>query len=797
MFKNYTKIAWRNLRNNKWYSAINIIGLGVGLASFILVLLFLNYELSYDRWHPELEKVYKLGLEDKAGIAWNGATPEPLGRLITDKYNNAEAATRISGAGAYEILVAANDKKIYQKGLTEVDSLFFKVFPYQLSSGNINTVLNAPNAAVITKAVSEKLFGHENPIGQTIKLYGRLEVVVTGVMQSPDQPSALNMQVLFRSPYEKSNNHWQNFSYQTFIKIKKAVTSEVLETAINNIYYNDQLKADNLTYRQYLEKENKTLVFSEKLSALHNFPKSGGGNFKTIVVLLVLSFLLLVAGAVNFSNLSIATSIKRAKEVGIRKVLGGRRKQLFWQFMGEAILSCSISLCIAALLVVALMSWFKQEFNIQFSIWGSNIPYFILQIALCIITVILLSGLYPSVFLSRFNTSKILKGNYSQGKSGLKLRNSLLVLQFTLSAFFVFAVIVISSQVHYMQTKDKGFSGSQIVRIEAQQGARDEGFDRTRAALLSIPGVELVSKTTLVPGDAEVDTILNDYTFNGQTIKMTTVKVSADYFKTVGTPVLKGRDFNDSYADQNTRSIILNETAAGLWGDQKAIGSFVGMPYCDSVKAQVVGITKDINVQDMANAVRPIAYSINNGACGYLSGGALLAKLSGNNLSQTISNIENTWKQIEPEVPIRYSFLDENFQSIFKTYYTIQNTISFFALVAILISAMGLFALTAYIIKERTKEIGIRKVLGAGVGDVLMLVGRNFLKLVIVALLIAIPISWLAATKWLQTFAYRIHLNWLMAAATVFSIAVIVLVTIGTQAVKAAIANPVKSLKTE
>ncbi|WP_114791060.1 ABC transporter permease [Niabella yanshanensis] len=797
MFKNYIKIAWRNLRNNKWYSAINIIGLGVGLASFVLVLLFLNYELSYDKWNPELDKIYKLGLEDKDGIAWNGATPEPLGRLITDKYSNAEAATRISGAGEYEILVGANDKKIYQKGITEVDSHFFKVFPYQLSSGNINTVLNAPNAAVITEAVKEKLFDNEDPIGKTIQLYGRLEVVVTGIMQSPDQPSALNMQVLFRSPYEKSNNHWQNFSYQTFIKIKKAVTAQQLEYDINNIYYTDQQKKDNLTYQQYLERDSKTLVFSEKLSALHNFPKSGGSNFKTIVILLVLAFLLLVAGAVNFSNLSIAASIKRAKEVGVRKVLGGNRRQLFWQFMGEAILFCSISLCIAILLVIALMPWFKQEFNIQFSIWGSNIPYFIFQIALSVTTVILLSGLYPSVFLSRFNTSKILKGNYSQGRSGLKLRNFLLVVQFTLSAFFVFAVIVITSQVHYMQTKDKGFSGAQIVRIEAQQGTREEGFDKARTALLSVPGVELVSKTTLVPGDAEVDTILNNYTFNGQTIKMTTVKVSADYFKTIGTPVLKGRDFNDSYADQNTRSIILNETAARLWGDQKAIGSFVGMPYCDSVKAEVVGITKDINVQDMANAVRPVAYSINNKACGYLSGGALLAKLSGNNLSQTIGNIETSWKQIEPDAPIRYSFLDENFQRIFNTYYTIQKTISFFALVAIMISAMGLFALTAYIIKERTKEIGIRKVLGAGVSDVVILVGRLFLRLIIAALLIAIPLSWLAATKWLQTFAYRIHLNWLMAAATILTIAVIVLVTIGTQAVKAAIANPVKSLRSE
>ncbi len=797
MFKNYIKIAWRNLRNNKWYNAINITGLGIGLASFILVLLFLNYELSYDKWNPELKKIYKLGLEDKNGIAWNGATPEPLGRLIAAKYSSAEAATRISGAGEYEILVAANDKKIYQKGITEVDSLFFKVFPYQLSSGNIHTVLNAPNAAVITEAVKEKLFGHEDPVGKRIKLYGRLEVVVNGVIQSPDQPSALNMQILFRSPHEKSNNHWQNFSYQTFIKVKKAVTAQQLERDINSIYYNDQLKDGNLTYQQYLEKDNKTLVFSEELSALHNFPKNGGSNFKTIVVLLVLAFLLLIAGAVNFSNLSIAASVKRAKEVGVRKVLGGSRKQLFRQFMGEAILSCCISLGIAVLLVIALMPWFKQEFNIEFSIWGSNISYFILQIALCIVTVILLSGLYPSVFLSRFNTSKILKGNYSQGKSGLKLRNSLLILQFTLSAFFVFAVIVITSQVYYMQTKDKGFSGDQIVRIEAQQGTREEGFDKTRAALLSIPGVELVSKTTLVPGDAEVDTILNDYTFNGQTIKMTTVKVSADYFKTIGTPVLKGRDFNDSYADQNTRSIILNETAAQLWGDQKAIGSFVGMPYCDSVKAQIVGITKDINVQDMANAVRPIAYSINNKACGYLSGGALLAKLSGNNLSQTISNIETSWKQIEPDVPVRYSFLDENFQNIFKTYYTIQKTISFFALVAILISAMGLFALTAYVIKERTKEIGIRKVLGAGVGDVVILIGRLFLQLIIVALLIAIPLSWLAATKWLQTFAYRIHLSWFMAVATILTIAVIVLITIGTQAVKAALSNPVKSLKTE
>lgn len=797
MFKSYLKIAWRNLRINKWYSAINITGLGVGLASFIMVLLFLNYELSYDTWSPELQKVYKLGLEDQDGIAWNGSTPEPLGRLIAGKYSNAEAATRISGGGDYEILVAANDKKIYQKGITEVDSLFFKVFPYELSSGNINNVLNAPNAAVITQNVADKLFGPEDPLGKTIKLYGQLEAVVTGVMEAPDQPSALNMQILFRSPYEKSNSHWQNFSYQTFVKVKNHVTLSQLDNAINTIYYNDQLKSDNLSYQQYLGKENKTIVFSEKLSALHNFPRSGGSNFKTIVVLLALAFLLLVAGAVNFSNLSIATSIRRAREVGVRKVLGGSRKQLFWQFMGEAILSCSLSLIIASLLVVVLTPWLKQEFNIQWSIMGNYVSSFLWQITLLIVAVILLSGLYPSIFLSRFNTSKILKGNYSQGKSGLRLRNLLLLVQFALSGFFVFAVIVISAQVHYMQKKDKGFSGSQIMRIEARQGTREEGFEKARAILLSVPGVNSVSKTTLVPGDANIDTTLNEYTLNGVAVKMTTVKVSTDYFKTIGNSIIKGRGFNEGYADQHTRSIIINETAARLWNPQKVIGSFVGMPYCDSVKAEVIGIAKDINVQDMTNAVKPIAYSINNDACGYLSGGALLVKLSGGNLSGTISNIENTWKQIEPDIPLRYSFLDENFQRLFKTYFTVQKTISFFALVAILISTMGLFALTAYIIKERTKEIGIRKVLGAGVSDVVILVGRLFLQLVAIALLIAMPLSWLAANKWLQTFAYRIHLNGLMTAGATLAVIVIVLITVGTQALKAALSNPVGSLKNE
>jgi putative ABC transport system permease protein len=796
MIKNYLKTACRNLLKNKAHSIINITGLAVGLASFIVILLYLNYELSYDKWDPSLNKVYKISFQEEQDILQG--TPAPLTTLLLENSPNVEAATAIIPAGDFESLLTAGDKKIYQTGGVEADSSFLKVFPYKIINGNAATALDKPNAIVISKGLSQKLFGNTDPLGKTIKIYKAFENEVTGVFQESDKPSHLDVQFIYRSPYEKQNLFWENFSYQTYVKTKQVLPVEKLEKNVDGIYYNQQLKKNNQSLEDYRKAGHQSGLFVDAVKNLHNFPKHGSTNFLTVSVLLILAILLLVAGAINFSNLSIAVSIRRAKEVGVRKVLGSNRTQLLWQFMSEIALQCIISLCLAGLLTNLALPYFNREFNTNITFLQSgNALSISIQIALCLLIVIILSGLYPSVFFSYFNTTKVLKGDYSRGTKGMRFRNALITVQFAVSAFFIIGILIISRQMHFMQSKDKGFSGEQVMRIPTTQKTREANFETVRSKLLAIPGVQYVSKSTTVPGDKVTDTSTAQFKYAGKDYRMGSVKVSSDYFKTLNIALVKGRFFNNSYRDENTRTAIINETAARKLNLIDPIGAIIHFPNCDTVPVQVVGIVKDFNVRGFESTVQPVVYTIGNKACMFQSGGAVLIKLNSSQMQKSIASIEQVWKSIEPDFPIRYSFLDDNFQKLFVSYKRLQKIISFFAAAAILISVMGLFALTAFLTGQRIKEIGIRKILGASLGDLTVLLGKDFIRLVLIAIIIALPLAWWVANKWLESFAYRTTISWWLFAIAALIVMVIALVTIGIQTIKAAIANPVKSLRTE
>ena len=797
MFKNCFKTAWRSLSKSKAYSAINIAGLAAGLSSFIIILLYLNYELSYDKWSPELKKVYKVSLQKEADIMQT--TPAPLASFLAQNYPSAKAATSIMPLGDYETLLTANDKKIYQKGVVTVDSSFLKVFPYKLVGGDAATALNLPNAVILSEELSHKLFGNTNPIGKPIKMYNEIDGVVTGVMQLPKKPSHLNGQMLMRDPRQKQSMFWENYSYQTYIKLTQPVAEAKIEDDINRLYYNERLKnEEKMSFEIYKKSVQKQSLFIDAVPNIHNFPKHGSSNFSTVSVLLVLAVLLLLAGAINFSNLTIAKSIGRAKEVGLRKVLGSDRKRLILQFMSETGFQCVVSLCTAIIVVYAALPYLNKSFNISLSFFQQdNAASLIAQVVLCLLIVTMLSGLYPSLFLSRFNAVKVLKGDFSTGSKARLFRNSLIVVQFMVSAFFIIATLVISRQMHYMQSKDKGFTDAQVLRIEALQETRETDFDAVKNTLLSIPGVTHVAKTTKVPGDKGLDTSTINFKSAEKEYRMASVKISTDYFKTLQVALVKGRLFTDGYADQNTRTAILNEAAVRKMNITDPIGKTITFPYCDSVPVQIVGVVKDFNVHGFEITVQPVVYTIGNNACMFQSGGAMLVKLSSDYMQQSVAAIERAWKNIEPDFPIRYSFVDDNFQQLFLSYIRLQKIITFFAIVAILISVMGLFALTAFFTKQRTKEIGIRKVLGATVTNLAALISKEFIYLVLLSVLIITPIAWWAMNKWLQTFTYRTDINWLIFGEAAFLVLFIAFVTVSFQAIKAAIANPVKSLRTE
>jgi len=793
MIKHNFKIAWRSIWNAKSYTLINIVGLSAGLASFIIVLLYLNYELSYDSWSLEMEKVYRVGMETNGDVQY--ITPAPLASFLAEKDPNIITSTSIQESGDYEGLISTNEKSVYQDGLIIADNNFFKVFPLKIVQGDTKNPLQEPNSVLISENLSEKLFGSTNPIGQTIKLYNFFETTVTGVMAPLETPSHLKINLVANDPYGQEVNHWQNFSYTTYIKLRNPVSEENITDHINRAYFNERLKKENQTFEEYLKRAKKTSLFVDAVPNIHNFPKYESSNIKTVAVLFVLAILLLIIGAINFSNLSIAKSLGKTKEIGIQKVLGSGNWNLFLQFMAEAILQCVLSLLIAIGIVLLSLPYVNSIFGLQLSL-GTNFE-FLGQIALCLVAIILISGLFPSILLSRFKLLKILNGGTSKGNKGLVLRNVLVVFQFIVTSFFIIAIVVINKQLNYIQTKDKGFSEVQLLRIETSQNTRDTDFEKVRGQLLDIPGVDAVSKTTNVPGDKFADSSTVNFNFKSEEYKMNSVKISADYFATIQTPIVQGRDFQNTGADIHTKTAIINEAAAAQLSSENVIGANIFFPGCDDKPMQIVGIVKDFNVLGFENKIQPAVFTIGNEACMFQSGGAILARLNTQNPKASFDKIESLWKQVEPEAPMRYSFLDDNFQQLFSSYYKLQKVISFFGIIAIVISIMGLFALTTFILKQRVKEIGVRKVLGAEVSNIVALISKDFLILVITAILIAIPLGWYIMNKWLENFAYKTELSWWIFMISGLVVLVIAFLTVSLKTIKTAMKNPVKSLRTE
>lgn len=795
MIKHFLRISFRQLGRNRVYSFINIAGLTVGLAGFVIVLLYLNYELSYDKWDSRMERVYKISERTDGEIMEQ--TAAPLAQFLKQELPAVEAATRVQPAGSFEVPLSAGEQKLYAKGSIEVDSLFFQVFPYRIIAGDKLNPLAKPNAMVITPALSRMLFGDADPIGKTVKIFNILENEVTAVMEEPSGPSHLNVQFAWRSVNERSNMHWNNLSYQTYVRTREVMPVSKLDALINPVYYDKRLKNDNKSYHDFRASGHEAGLFADAAQNIHNFPRHGESNFTTVTVLLVLAFLLLIAGAINFSNLSIAASIRRAKEMGIRKTLGSGRGQLIAQFLGETALQCVISMMAALVLVQLILPYFNDSFGVSLSLGNTAQLWTILwQLMLCLLVVVLLSGLYPAIVLSLVNTSRVLKGEYSSGKKGNRFRNALIVLQFVVAGFFVFGTLVISRQISFMENSDKGFDGNQVVRIQAMQRTRDQNFDVARAQLLAVPGVVEVAKSTEVPGDAYADTSSYPFRYAGESYRLSSVKVSTPFFNTLGIKLQQGRLFDERSSDQQTRSAVINQSAARLLG-QDVVGKTIYFDNCDTVPIQVIGVVNDFHVMGFESAVKPVAYTIGNFACMFQSGGGILVKIRQQNAAATIAGLETAWKKIEPDLPLRYSFLDDNFQKLLASHIRLQRVIGIFAITAIVISIMGLFAITAYFTGQRRKEIGVRKVLGAGVLDIASLLSKDFVLLVLTGVAVAIPLGYWASSRWLQTFAYRIPLGWQLFALSALLVLLIAVVTITLQTVKAARANPVKSLRQE
>ncbi|HEX5552783.1 MAG TPA: ABC transporter permease [Chitinophagaceae bacterium] len=796
MFRNYLKVALRNLWKNKGYAAINIGGLTIGLTCFLLLLLYLNYEFSYDRWNPQLKQVFRIS-QIRAGGDYLVVTPEPLGSLLQ---RNSPVIHHVTDVGYWgqKTLFNIGNQGFYVDDVASADSAFFTVFPYKLLEGNPRTVLEKPGSLVLTPEVSRTLFGDEDPVGKTLKIYNSFPVTVTGIMATPKGPSAMPIKAVWVDPFLKLNNHWGAYVYKTFVLTMGPVSSNKLQAGLNKIYYDLHLKEGNKTLAQFRSEGNQDALVADAMPDLHNFSKHQKSNINTVWILFLLAVLLLVSGMVNFTNLSVACNMSRAREVGVRKVLGSSRSRLMGLFFIETVVQCIVALFLSLILTELLLPLFNSAYGLHLSLWKDYHHFNIFaQIGISLAGVVILSGIYPAVYLFHFTPAVSLKGNFSAGRKGKFFRNVLIVVQFAVSTLFIIGILIIYSQMRYMKTRDLGLQTSQLLTIQTIQDTRDKKFSLVKNMLLSIPGVESVAKTTMVPGNTEpLDTTTNQYLHAGNAYRLSAVKVSADYFNTIGVKILSGRGFSASRPVDTINSAIINESAVRKLGLENPVGAQVFPELCQARPYRVIGVVHDFHVAGFAVPVLPTIYSIAN-YCPWQSGGRIIVRLDPRHISATLAGIKSAWKRIEPGHPIRYSFVDDDFAHLLLKYNRLEQLIFSFSVIAISIALMGLLAIVAFTAKQRTKEIGIRKVLGASVTDILQMLTKNFIWLVLIANIIAWPVVWLLATRWLNGFAYRIDMPvGPFVIAWVLSI-VLTVVVVSLQSWKAVRASPVNALKYE
>ncbi len=798
MIKNYFKTAWRNLKRNKVYSAINITGLSLGLACAMLILLYVKDEVSYDRFHQDVTRIYRVvnkeikpdgsigGINGYSGYfqgpRFTAAIPELL-HFVRFRENHVDLKT---------------GTEIQSQQIFYTDSAFFSAFTFPLLSGNPETALKQPNSIVISEDMAKRKFGTINATGKTL-LFKKNETfepyTVTGVAKRCPQNSTIKFDVLMPIEVSKEdealNENWFNFMMNTFVVLAPGASIPVVEAKMKVVYESDAQESIKMVAEKYGYK-NKNVYFLQPFTEIHLSRElnasnglTGGSNPVYSYILSGIAVFILLIACINFVNLTVARSVKRAKEIGIRKVVGGDRKQLIIQFLSESFILCLVAFVMAVVLAEFALPVFNRLSNkalaLSYLLDAKLISgYFVLFLLTG-----LLAGFYPALVLSNYNPVKTLYSRFVlAGKN--YLQKSLVVLQFGLASFLIIATLTIFSQFNYLITRNLGYDDTNLIVVEKW------GMKRNAAALV---------KNELLKKPGIVDVALKNGGFwgtgakiNGETtIDFAYETVDESYLALMKIPIVKGRNFSASFPSDSTRSVLVNETFAKQAGWKDPIGQEVNFFYNEGERYTVVGIVKDHHYESLGRKIGPQLFTIKPGN----EYGKTIIKIRPNSEASVLPHIEKVFKQAFPLCPFTYKFQDEENLKSYEAEAKWKQIMLLSAILTIFISCIGLFGLSVLSAEKRTKEIGIRKVLGASAGNVVTILSKDFLKLVAIALLIAIPFSWLAANKWLENYPYRISPGWQMFASAGILVILIALITVSFQAIKAAIANPVKSLRSE
>jgi len=808
MLNNFLLVAWRNITRHKGFAAINILGLSVGLAVCILIGLFVWDENQYDKTIPNNERIYRIYTERTGdeGTQTLAVTPPTFATTLQKDYPGIEQTTRLLMQAPYKRLFEAGDKKLYEEHGLIADSTFFDVFQLPFRYGSREKALDAATDMVLSEEMARRLFGNINPVGKQLLMDKGLYRITGVFIKDPK----FHLQFDYVAPIAgvglppERMKLWSWHQFFTYVRLKPIANPIPLQAK----FQTEIAKIERSLPGPHTGLDKPFLQPLKKIhlySADFKFDNARRGNITYVKALTLIAVFILVIAGFNFVNLATARSLQRAKEVGVRKTIGAGKQQLMFQFIGETILLAAISTLIALGLTAATL----KALN---TFTGKQIPYAILihPVTLaCLLALIflvgVLAGFYPALMLTRFKPVNVLKGNTAAGERPGKapwLRKALIVVQFSLSVLLIISALIVFQQVSYLHNKDLGFSKEQILFFPMRGEKMFKSPETFKNELLQSPGVSSVSIGYGYPGDAVAgDEIIVNHNGRRETKSATQLTVDYDYIKTLNVTLVAGRDFSKAIAGDKDHAWIINETAVkelGFQTAEKALGQTLewhpwGAQNPDSLKTgRIIGVVKDFNYKSLYDKVQTAVIQIFPDAAFKVA-----AKLRSGNLSATLAQINTAWNKFSPEFPLEYRFLDQSFGEMYTAEDKLNTLLWTFTGLAIFVGCMGLFGLAAYTAERRKKEVGIRKVLGAGTSSVVFLLSKDFIRLVIIALVIASPVAWYCMNGWLRGFAYRIDIGWPVFAATAVAVIGIAFITVGYQGLKAALTNPVKSLRSE
>jgi len=798
MLKNYIKVALRNMKRQKGYSLINILGLAIGLACCLLILVYVQYERSYDRYHKNADHIYRVVEElnffgEKNHMA---ITPAPFAPAMKNEFPEVKEAVRFMKGNFSEgkVLVTHGTDNYYEDKWFFADHSVFEIFTFPLIKGDAKSALKEPFTVVISEEKARKYFGDEDPIGKILTLsdrYNQSDFMVKGVLKDIPKNSHFRFDFLasfatMEKRFPKWVQNWFNHMYYSYLFLDENASPEALERKFPDLILKHAGKEAQAALKPHLQ----------PLTAIHLYSHldveiEANSDAVYVIIFSAVALFILMIACMNFMNLATARSACRTREIGMRKVVGARRLQLVGQFLGESILFSFIALPLAVvmmeLLLPAVRAFTERDLGFNYL---NNWPILFMLIGITLV-VGLVAGIYPALILSAFDPIRILKGKLSSGSRGSSLRKGLIVFQFAVSIILIIATGIILSQVRYIRTKKLGFNKDQVLVLNIKDKELRNKYEVFRAELSKNPSILNVTASSGIPGR-----VLHHWYFSTEGLQekkerpgMWVMMVDHDFIKTLGMEIVEGRDFSRDYATDEKEAIILNESAVRKYGWDSPLGRNIKTENKDGY---VIGIVKDFHFKSFYQQIEPIMIYISPRYFEFLS-----VRIAADKIPEAMAFIKKEWKELAPNRPLDYLFLDDDFDKVYRNEERTGRIFGYFSILAIFVACLGLFGLAAFTGEQRTKEIGIRKVLGATTSNIVALLNKEFIKWVLVANLIAWPVAYYAMNRWLQSFAYRTSISpgiFVFSAAAAFLIAVL---TVSSQAVKAAVSNPVEALRYE